>query len=329
MKMDHNASAPEDEQIHDSTMEMEEYKFGTMQELLDSCIGIVRDAVFGKDFVTLRQINKATTRYQAAMIKATEALEDAKKEAEGSTTTLMKNLMETTQRLTRLSGNIGIIHVGGQSELERSAMMDVVDDVFRACKAAYEHGVVAGLNMGTLVPAIHLRDQSRLADSDICLSEIEQVALGILIEAYEATTLDVLRNKRPAEKADWYWTTPGSALAGTISDTKLIENIEDNILMKEISCYNIVTEQCTPYQDMPDVMNPADTDIEILNGIVSILSMVLTSDQYLSIARFYDRTATEKRQQQGMLLDEKLKMETRMAVISDAVQQLFPLPWKK
>lgn len=335
LKMDHNNLAPEDEQIHDATMEMDEYRFGTTQQLLDSCISTVTDAVFGKDFVTLRYVNKDSTRYQAAMTKAQEELAEAKKEAENSTTTMMKNLMEATERITRLSGNIGVIHVGGASELERSAMMDVVDDVFRACKAAYENGVVPGLNMGTLVPAVKLMNACEDFESDVSITNLESIALKLLIEAYEATTLDVLRNKKPLGVKDrndieicnqWYWTTPQSQLAGQVRDVNLIGNIEQAIIDGRISCYDIVSERCTPADEMPNVMNPADTDIEILNGIVSILSMVLTSDQYLSIARFYDRTATERRQQQGMLQDEKLKMEARMAVISDSVQKLFP--WK-
>ena len=320
LKMEHNATHGEDEQIHDSTMDMEEYKFGTMQALLDSCIATVTDAVFGKDFVTLRRINKESTRYKAAMEKAEEALADAKKEAEGATTTMMKGLMEATERITRLSGNIGVVHVGGQSELERSAMMDVVDDVFRACRAAYENGVVPGLNMGTLVPLAKLARQAHPGT--------EQIAIEVLMEAFKLTTLDVLRNKKLGhgglENLNWYWTTPGSEIAGTITDTNLVENIISAISDSRIACYNIVNERCTPANEMPDVLNPADTDIEILNGIVSILSMVLTSDQYLSIARFYDRAATEKIQHQGMLQDERSKMETRMAVIGEFIPKLFP-----
>lgn len=319
LKMEHNITHPADEQIHDSTMEMDEYKFGTPQELLDSCIsGSVTDACFGKDFITLRRINKESTRYKASMEKALEDLAAAKKEAKNSTTTMMKNLMEANERLTRLSGNIGLVHVGGQSDLERSAMMDVVDDVFRACRAAYENGVVPGLNMGTLVPLTRILSKSH-PDS------IDTLTATILKEAYDYTTLDVLQNKKSdGDQRGWKWCPPNAETFGYVPGTKLVENIVDSMNRGIISCYNIVTEECTLAGKMPDVLNPADTDIEILNGIVSILSMVLTSDQYLSIARFYDRTATEKIQRQGMLEDERAKAETRMDVFENSMVKLFP-----
>ena len=44
--------------------------------------------------------------------------------------------------------------------------------------------------------------------------------------------------------------------------------------------------------------------------------MVLTSNQYLSVSRFYDKAATEKRQQQMMVEDTRLKAQVFLNTLS-------------
>lgn len=48
------------------------------------------------------------------------------------------------KRLARLSGSIGVIYVGGKTEVEQKERIDRVDDANRAVKSAIEEGVVAG-----------------------------------------------------------------------------------------------------------------------------------------------------------------------------------------
>src|SRR5699024_8415252 len=100
-----------------------------------------------------------------------------------------KEYLEASQRLNKLSGALGVIHVGGTTDLERQCTRDTVDDTFRACRSAYENGVLPGLNMGTLTSIREIL-------SDKTLSEIDRSTLSMLYRAYKETALDVLRNKK-------------------------------------------------------------------------------------------------------------------------------------
>lgn len=48
------------------------------------------------------------------------------------------------KRLARLSGSIGVIYVGGKTDVEQKERIDRVDDANRAVKSALEEGIVAG-----------------------------------------------------------------------------------------------------------------------------------------------------------------------------------------
>ena len=63
-----------------------------------------------------------------------------------------------------------------------------------------------------------------------------------------------------------------------------------------IGSYDIVMERAYPPQDLR-IINSVDTDIQILNGIVGILSLTLTSNQYLSVSRYYDKRVAAKQQE--------------------------------
>lgn len=319
-EMIHNAEHPEDEQINDPRMRTPEFEgFKSAQAILDSSFSIVRDITIGRNYVALNQINFESVRYKECLQEAKTELEKAKDEAANATTTLMKSLLEATDRLNRLSGSIGVIHAGGASELERRCNMDSIDDTFRACRAAYKNGVVPGLNLAPLVAIKRVEaGLPKWTHSDAERSLLIDY-LDIFDEAYRKTTLRLLENKKPSggpNKCEWSAYITGNETFGIMNAEEIIEWAIKSVDAGHMTSYDIRKEEGTR-SEIPEVCNPADTDIEILNGIVGILSMVLTSNQYLSVSRFYDKAATEKRQQQMMVEDTRLKAQVFLNTLSE------------
>ena len=287
-EMRYNASAPEGEQIHDKAMELEEYHFTTAQQLVTTCYGTIYNATIGKSFFSLKDYNTESILYKERYAQVKAEFEKAKKDVENSPTNLTKAFLEASQRLNKLSGALGVIHVGGVTELERQCTRDVVDDTFLACRSAYENGVVAGLNLGVMTAMFRVGNERANT-----MSELQKFALSTLANAYLATSEDILANKYPNGNDEKPWKFVNGETFGNHDFIYQLINALDN---GDISSYDIVNEECCT-DKIPAVCNSVSTDIEILYGITGILGMVMTSDQYMSVSRMYDKTAAIRQQE--------------------------------
>jgi chaperonin GroEL len=312
MEMRHNDKiTDETDRINDPVMQLDEYHFATAQALMESCIGSVDDAVIGKNFFRLSRINTESITYKERYAKAKAEFEEAKKEAEKSPTSFTKAFVEASQRLNKLSGALGLIHVGGLTDLERQCLRDSVDDTFLACRSAYENGIVSGLNLGALASIVRVRESYDL-------TELENEAIDILYQSYRSTTLDIMGNKGQGR----LWALNGvTSNSGRPEDYQynapdVIDEMIDLVIEKPATSYDIVTETVST-EDIPTVCNSVSTDIEILYGITSILGMTLTSDQYMSVSRMYDKTAATRQQEALNQRADALKVQTTLSSLND------------
>ena len=300
------------EHITDPAMKVEGYNFTTAQALMESCMGFVSNFTIGKNFISLNETNFESVIYKERLAQAQDEYEKATEEMKNSTTTLMKGYLEASQRLNKLSGALGVIHVGGTTDLERQCTRDVVDDTFRACRSAYESGVVPGMNMGTLC-AIH-NVALQVMESDP--NGIDFKTLQMLNDAYVAATKDVLHNK----KASGTWKYATQDEIKTLSDDALVQQIKMDILKGEISGYDIVEERpFTSY--IPKILNSVATDVEILQAIIGMLGMILTSDQYLSVNRFYDKSAAIRQQESLNEITTKNKVNSILTALDSYLKE--------
>lgn len=301
------------DKINDPAMNIDGYNFTTAQALMESCCGIVSDFVIGKNFIALAEANRDSIRYKEKLAEAQEAFEVASAQIKDAPTSLMKEYLDASQRLNKLAGALGVIHVGGASDLERQCTRDSVDDTFRACRSAYENGVVPGLNLGTLVAIRRLT-----SNAEEPLSPLEEEALQLLYNAMFQTALDVLLNKKDATDT---WGTAGLHLSAIPSyhgytAEMLMEELVSEVQNGEISGYDIVREMAS-CDDIPPVINSVSTDIEILYAIVSILGTILTSDQYLSVSRMYDKTAAIRHQEKQNEMSTRNKTNAILGAIKE------------
>ena len=133
--------------------------------------------------------------------------------------------------------------------MERTALYDLVDDAVKACESAFTHGYNMGGNL--IIPSA--------INSITTTSANEIIILDLLNNAFRDVFKAVLSNKYTS-----------------IDDEAINSMIERSIA--EGATYNLITNQYDK-----NVINSCLTDIEILKATTSIVSLIVTSNQYLTI----------------------------------------------
>lgn len=158
------------------------------------------------------------------------------------------------QRITKLIGHMGVIHVGGNSTLEVRSTKDLVEDAVKACESAFEHGYNIGGNL--CIPFII---KQMLVVEDCYKDEKEKrTLLNILYHAFIDTFKTILIKGENKENID---TIIDECLGGP-----------------KLKCYDLVKRE---YSD--EIINSCMTDIEILKATTSIVSLLISSNQYLTV----------------------------------------------
>ena len=159
------------------------------------------------------------------------------------------------------------------------------------------------MNLGTLCAIDHYLHEDH--------SELQVAVANILNQAFVDTTTDLLGNKKTS---NWYLCNQYQKVEFTAIG--LIEALVNMINDGKCKSYDMVTEKIDN-GDFPRICNSVSTDIEILYGITSILGMILTSDQYLSVNRMYDKMAAIRQQE---AINEK-STRSKVNVILNAVDE--------
>ena len=92
-------------------------------------------------------------------IDVTERVAEVTKNIEDESNSFFKKKLE--QRLSMLTGKVGIIYVGADSEVELKEKKDRVEDAIHATKAAYKEGIVAGGGVALLNAATNLKASNK------------------------------------------------------------------------------------------------------------------------------------------------------------------------
>ena len=309
----HNQTATAEDKIEDALLNTDQYNFAEPTDILDMCLGKTNKIVVGEKYVLVQDyesiVNK--TLYENTLDEVKKNFKELKEKANKNTTMLQKDYMDAYQHYTKLFGKMGIIKVGGASELEKHCLKDAVDDSVLACRSAFDHGYIRGLNLATMSIINNM-----ILDESTEKSSLEHDVLVMLFNTFFNMSMSVLRNKFDDD------VTRDVTLETKDAADKIYVNLTNqDIISTAVNNnygYDLVHErfmldnECT-------VINSTLTDIEILKGIVSILSMMLTSNQFLSINRNYDRTMGRKQQQEAKI---KEKVETYSAIADMLLDKL-------
>ena len=134
--------------------------------------------------------DKTTVLQTLEEIDVTERVLDVTKKIESESNPFFKKKLE--QRLSMLTGKVGVICVGADSKIELKEKKDRIEDAIYATKAAYKEGIVAGGGIALLNASNNLKPSNKGEE--------------ILFEAIKAPYYTILDNagiievKKPAGK---------------------------------------------------------------------------------------------------------------------------------
>lgn len=161
-------------------------------------------------------------------------------------------LYELKKRISKLSCKMGVIHVGGNSQLEKTANFDLVEDAVRACESAFNYGFNIGGNLIIPITIAKLKERNAIAESELAL-------YNLFDAAFREVFAHVIRNRF------------------TDYSNEAIHEIVDNCVKQEQQ-FDLITEEYGV-----SVINPCHTDIEILKAATSIIALLVTSNQFVKI----------------------------------------------
>ncbi|MFA5396196.1 MAG: molecular chaperone GroEL [Methanogenium sp.] len=161
-------------------------------------------------------------------------------------------------RLSKLLGGIGVINVGGNTDVETKELLHRVEDAVGSTKAAIEGGYVSGGGLALVEAA----NSESLVDLQGTLCEEEAVGVAILKKALKYPMKVIAEN------------------AGFNGEV-VIGKVEQNILegADGVKNYGFDALNCA-YTDMIEagIIDPAKVVISALENAVSVASLILTTE---------------------------------------------------
>lgn len=290
----HNQTAAEEDKMEDALLNSDQYNFESPEQIISLCVGKINNITVAEKYIILQDYETIVNQqyYQNVLKDVKEEFVRLKDKVDKSTNTFQKEYMDAYQHYVKLYGKMGVIHVGGSSELEKHCLRDAVDDAVLACRSAYDNGYIRGLNLTILsvIKDILGNDTESKEKNDI---------RHVLFETYMELSYKVMENK--------YFEDDTREVALPDGSMQTMNNREImSAAIKNHYGYDLVNDVLMT-DDENTVINSTSTDIEILRGMVSILSIMLTSNQFLSINRNFDRVVGRQQQR-----EEKLSMQREL-----------------
>jgi chaperonin GroEL len=163
------------------------------------------------------------------------------------------------ERIASLTGGIGVIFVGGQTDIEQKELYDRVDDAVCAVRSALEEGILPGAGKALVDETATL-----LAEFvDINISDEHEAALKIMVNALMAPFQQILANAG-FKPSDLY---------------------KDGIPVGH--GYNLKTGQMGDLVQM-GVIDPFKVTRSALQNAVSVATTILSTNAIITMARSYD-----------------------------------------
>lgn len=168
-------------------------------------------------------------------------------------------IAEKQKRLFRLSMKMGIIEVGGESDISQKYNKDAIDDTVRATESAYNNGVVSGSHVTMITIINDMIKEAR----NITIDNLDEKAIQnnklliILLSALKNGFISVYES-----------VLSNAGISGTEATEIINKSIESGIT------YNIETQEFDGR-----VINSCETDVEILRAVIDLVGLISTSNQ--------------------------------------------------
>lgn len=161
-------------------------------------------------------------------------------------------------RIASLTGGIGVIYVGGNTDLEQKELFDRVDDAVCAVRSAMEEGILPGSGV-----ALHDECERLLSDKDSDISNSKKIAYAILSCALLSPMTQIFNN------------------AGLTHETVDTDKVGGSM------GYNVKTGEFGDLYKM-GVIDPVKVTRTALQNAVSVAVTMLSTDAIVTMARTYE-----------------------------------------
>jgi chaperonin GroEL len=164
------------------------------------------------------------------------------------------------ERIASLTGGIGVINVGGKTDLEQKELYDRVDDAVCAVRSALEMGVVAGGGKTLYNEAKHLSDKL-----NVIVGLEQTAAISVMCSALVAPIMQIMDN------------------GGMWSEETMNKLNEFN---PEIG-YDVTTGVVCNLVDS-GIIDPAKVTINALQNAMSVATTILSTNAIVTMARAFE-----------------------------------------
>jgi chaperonin GroEL len=182
-----------------------------------------------------------------------------------------EEIYELRKRIANLNCLIATLYVGGTTDLEKETRKFLMEDAVFACQSALKHGYVSGGNL--IIPRVLNRLEEEISNRMVMNEDLVRTITGeqrekffsefhnSLMEAFTFSFLTVMSNK-----------------VGSLEDPyTFIDEMLDNETI-----YNLKTDKYEKIQET-SIINSVKTDIEIMKATFSIIGLLVTSNQFVSV----------------------------------------------
>lgn len=224
-------------------------------------------------------------------------------QAAESSSTITEALVNAKQRVSKLKGNMGVINVGGSTDLAKQANYDLVEDAVKACESAYLFGVTPGQTIGIQTAIYKLEDEYEAGD-------VKLLFLDAISDAYKNVTRILLENKFKEQIPHYIMArlVRESVFNQAVIDIEKTEiefvellGVDDLSLENGNWLQKLVykVEKCLGLKDLDQLVKPeahirelefddsiinsCKTDIEVLRATAGIVGLLLSSNQYVAV----------------------------------------------
>lgn len=177
-------------------------------------------------------------------------------------------IYELRRRVSRLTGSSAILHVGGKTRAERMTRQRLIEDSIFACKSALQHGYIPGGNI--TIPKVLMEDKEGF--------------VAILSKKY---------NYLPMEDITSFFnyfiemliTTFLESYRAVLNNSYMTEEDTEEVIKKclnENLFYNLKLHKFEKFSETA-VINSVNTDIQILRSCMSLVAILSTSNQFMTL----------------------------------------------
>ena len=179
-------------------------------------------------------------------------------------------IYDLKKRMALLENHMSTLYIGGNTEESKESIKYLLEDAISACKSALRNGVIIGGNLSipfilsdkNNVDGIVKKVYERTKMWSIVNEENISAILNVINKGFEMSFLNVLLNYR--------------------SDIEEMEKILKNCIEHK-NIYNLKT-MAYELDGETSIINSVETDIEILKGAVSIISLIISSNQFIQLS---------------------------------------------